>query len=138
VQLEHQLFYKMVPYDASARVPLLFASPALSSFASASSGPLGGGRISHSKARVVHAPVTLLDIFPTLLSMAAGSAAVPAFADGYLAELMHVMVVISLNLHSAGMTFRHSCVERARMPRGRRSWLSRTTTRTSPCRGLPS
>ena len=55
----------MVQYDASARVPLIFASPALA--------PLG--------ARVVAQPATLIDIFPTLLRMA--GAPVPAFADGF-------------------------------------------------------
>jgi arylsulfatase K len=65
MQLLHQLFYKMLPYDASARVPLVFASPALAG--------LG--------ARTVAQPAQLLDIFPTLLDMA--GAAVPSYADGY-------------------------------------------------------
>jgi len=65
MQLEHQLFYKMMAYDASARVPLVFASPILA--------PLG--------ARVVDQPVQLLDLFPTILRLA--GVAVPSFADGY-------------------------------------------------------
>jgi len=65
MQLEHQLFYKMLGYDASARVPLAFASPALAG--------LG--------AKVVAQPASLLDIFPTLLGLA--NASVPDFADGY-------------------------------------------------------
>ena len=65
MQLEKQLFYKMVQYDASSRVPLIFASPALA--------PLG--------ARTVTQPASLIDIFPTLLGLA--GAPVPDFADGY-------------------------------------------------------
>ena len=65
MQLERQMFYKMVPYDASARVPLIFASPALA--------PLG--------AKTVTQPATLIDIFPTLLGLA--GAPVPDFADGF-------------------------------------------------------
>ena len=68
MQLLRQLYYKMLPYDASARVPLVFASPALA--------PLG--------ARVVSQPAQLLDIFPTLLGMA--GVAVPAYADGFSLE----------------------------------------------------
>ena len=63
MQLEKQLFYKMVPYDASARVPLIFARPSLGS------------------ARVVTQPTQLLDIFPTLL--AAAGVPTPAWADGH-------------------------------------------------------
>jgi choline-sulfatase len=65
MQLLHQMFYKMVPYDASARIPIVFASPSLSGLGS----------------QVVHQPVTLIDIFPTVLSMA--QIPVPSFADGY-------------------------------------------------------
>ena len=54
MQLEHQMFYKMVPYDGSARVPLVIASPALAG--------LG--------AKTVAQPTQLLDIFPTLLGLA--------------------------------------------------------------------
>ena len=53
MQLEHQLHYKMVPYDASSRVPLIVASPAL----------VGGEH-------VVSQPTSLLDIFPTILRLA--------------------------------------------------------------------
>ena len=65
MQLEHQLFYKMLPYEGSAHVPLIFASPALA--------PLG--------AKVVTQPTQLLDVFPTLLSMA--GVPVPDYADGF-------------------------------------------------------
>ena len=65
MQLEHQMFYKMVPYDASSRVPLIFASPALA--------PLG--------AKTVAQPAQLLDIFPTLLTLA--GLPVPDYADGF-------------------------------------------------------
>lgn len=51
--------------DASSRVPLLFASPSLA--------PLG--------AKTVTQPAQLLDILPTLLSLA--GVPVPAYADGY-------------------------------------------------------
>jgi arylsulfatase A-like enzyme len=65
MQLEHQEFYKMVPFDGSTRVPLVFFSPALA--------PLG--------AKVVTQPAQLLDIFPTLLSLA--GVPVPDYADGF-------------------------------------------------------
>jgi len=65
MQMLHQMFYKMVPYDASTRVPLAFAAPSL-----------GGGA-----AAVVAQPVQLLDLFPTLLALA--GAPVPAGADGH-------------------------------------------------------
>jgi len=64
MQLEHQLFYKMVPYDASARVPLVFASPAL-----AVASPRlqrGSGSELGAAGRTVYSPVTLLDIVPML------------------------------------------------------------------------
>jgi arylsulfatase K len=65
MQFERQLYYKMLPYDASARVPLVFMSPSLA--------PLG--------AHTVAQPAQLLDIFPTLLGLA--GAPVPGYADGY-------------------------------------------------------
>ena len=65
MQLEHQSFYKMVAYDASSRVPLIFAAPFVNGGAPA----------------VVTQPTQLLDIFPTLLARA--GAPVPAYADGY-------------------------------------------------------
>ena len=68
LQLEHQLFYKMLAYDGSSRVPLVFASPALAG--------LG--------AKTVAQPAQLLDIFPTLLGLANGS--VPSYADGFSLE----------------------------------------------------
>ena len=63
MQQEHQLFYKMVPYDGSSRVPFIWANPSLGS------------------ARVVQQPVQLLDIFPTVLAAAGQS--IPAYADGH-------------------------------------------------------
>jgi len=65
MQLERQMFYKMVPYDGSSRVPLVIASPALAG--------LG--------AKTVTQPAQLLDIFPTLLGLA--NITVPDYADGY-------------------------------------------------------
>jgi arylsulfatase A-like enzyme len=65
MQLEHQMFYKMVAYDGSSRVPLVLASPALAG--------LG--------AKTVSQPAQLLDIFPTLLGMA--GIPVPEYADGF-------------------------------------------------------
>jgi arylsulfatase A-like enzyme len=65
MQLEHQMFYKMVPYDGSSRVPLIIASPALAG--------LG--------AKTVTQPTQLLDIFPTVLALA--GVRVPAYADGF-------------------------------------------------------
>ena len=65
MQLEHQMFYKMVPYDGSSRVPLVIASPALAG--------LG--------AKTVTQPTQLLDIFPTVLGLA--GVPVPAYADGF-------------------------------------------------------
>jgi choline-sulfatase len=63
MQQEHQLFYKMVPYDGSSRVPFIWAHPSLGS------------------ARVVQQPVELLDIFPTVL--AAANQPIPSYADGH-------------------------------------------------------
>jgi len=62
---EHQQFYKMVPYDASSRVPLVISSPMF------------------SFSRVVTQPSSLLDICPTILDLA-GIAAPPSLSlDGY-------------------------------------------------------
>ena len=55
----------MVAFDGSSRVPLVFASP----------------RFAALGAKTVAQPATLIDIFPTLLTMA--GAAVPSFADGF-------------------------------------------------------
>lgn len=65
MQLEHQMFYKMVPYDPSARVPLIFAHPSLGA------------------AAVVAQPTQLLDIFPTLLTLANPTQALPPYTDGH-------------------------------------------------------
>ena len=59
------MFYKMVSYDGSSRVPLVVASPALAG--------LG--------AKTVTQPTQLLDIFPTVLGLA--GVPVPAYADGF-------------------------------------------------------
>jgi len=63
MQLEHQMFYKMVPYDASARIPMMISSPSITG------------------SRVVSQPVTLIDVFPTVLTL--GRVPVPSYADGY-------------------------------------------------------
>jgi arylsulfatase A-like enzyme len=63
MQLEHQMFYKMVPYDASARIPMLIASPSI----------VGS--------RMITQPVTLIDVFPTILQL--GKVPIPSYADGY-------------------------------------------------------
>lgn len=65
MQLEHQMFYKMVPYDGSSRVPLIIASPALARLGE----------------KTVTQPTQLLDIFPTVLTMA--GVPVPQYADGF-------------------------------------------------------
>lgn len=72
MQMEHQMFYKMVAYEASAHVPLIFASP----------GIAAGG------ARVITQATQLLDIFPTVLRLA--GVQVPAYARGYdLSPFLH-------------------------------------------------
>ena len=58
------MFYKMVPYDASSRVPLVIASPTLTG------------------ARTIAQPVQLLDIFPTLAALAGVSPA-PPYLQGH-------------------------------------------------------
>ena len=64
MQLERQLFYKMLPYDASARIPLVVA-----------------GAVVAQPGRTVLQPVQLLDILPTVLE--AAGLAVPDYADGF-------------------------------------------------------
>jgi len=64
MQLEHQLFYKMVAYDASARVPLVVS-----------------GSLVRQPGTTIHQPTQLLDIFPTVLAL--GGVTVPSYADGY-------------------------------------------------------
>ena len=55
----------MMPYDASSRVPLVFANPSLGS------------------PRVVTQPTQLLDIFPTVLNLANPSSPLPPYVDGF-------------------------------------------------------
>jgi len=50
--LEHQQYYKMSPYEGSSRVPLIFSGPGI---------PEG---------EIISQPVSLIDIFPTLLELA--------------------------------------------------------------------
>ena len=64
MQLERQMFYKMVPYDASSRIPLVVAGAGIT-----------------QPGRTVTQPVQLLDILPTVLT--AAGAPVPAYADGF-------------------------------------------------------
>ena len=56
MQMEHQQFYKMVPYDASASVPMIIhdARPGRQN-------PKSGPEIEH--------PTQLIDIFPTILTL---------------------------------------------------------------------
>ncbi len=65
MQMAHQQFYKMSPYEGSARVPLLIAG----------AGPSNGA------VSVVDQPTQLLDIFPTLLTIA--GAPIPSYAAGF-------------------------------------------------------
>jgi choline-sulfatase len=58
------MFYKMVPYDASSRVPLVIAAPFLTG------------------QRSIAQPVQLLDIFPTLAALA-GVAPAPPYLQGH-------------------------------------------------------
>ena len=70
--MEHQQHYKMVPYEASARVPLLIAAPGLAPDA------------------WEDAPVSLVDLFPTFMDIAGvPQANRPAGLDGHsLAPLL--------------------------------------------------
>eukprot|EP01063_Lacrimia_lanifica_P000394 TRINITY_DN10199_c0_g1_i1.p2 TRINITY_DN10199_c0_g1~~TRINITY_DN10199_c0_g1_i1.p2 ORF type:complete len:567 (+),score=207.46 TRINITY_DN10199_c0_g1_i1:64-1764(+) len=71
MNMEHQQFYKMVQYDASARVPLIIAPPV----AAAASPP--------PPPRVVTNATSLVDMFPTILDFAGvPDAAWPAALDG--------------------------------------------------------
>jgi arylsulfatase K len=54
MQMEHRQFYKMVPYDASSRVPMVITD----------------GRKLRTNASVTHAVTQLIDIFPTVLTYA--------------------------------------------------------------------
>jgi len=61
--MEHQQHYKMVPYDPSARVPLVIGG-----------GPIQAARLASGagsgREKVVRAPTQLIDIFPTVLELA--------------------------------------------------------------------
>ncbi len=61
--MEHQQYYKMSPYEGSSRVPLLLCGPGL---------PRG---------TLIQQPVSLIDIFPTLLALA--EAPVATYLDGH-------------------------------------------------------
>jgi arylsulfatase A-like enzyme len=71
MQMEHQQFYKMVPYDASASVPMIIYD----------------GRPGHQTATPmtnVDLPTQLIDIFPTILELAqVEKSAWPAELDGF-------------------------------------------------------
>lgn len=54
MQMEHQQFYKMVPYDASARVPMVIVD----------------GRHPLNERYIVNKPTQLIDIYPTVLTFA--------------------------------------------------------------------
>ena len=54
MQLEHRQFYKMVPYDASARVPMVIFDP----------------RLRAEAPMIVEAPTQLVDLLPTILDFA--------------------------------------------------------------------
>merc|ERR550537_1377376 len=54
MQMEHRQFYKMVPYDASARVPMVIMD----------------GRKPRKTAMITNATTQLIDIFPTVLEYA--------------------------------------------------------------------
>eukprot|EP01050_Picozoa_sp_SAG11_P014342 SAG11_NODE_1756_length_4309_cov_2.250594_1_plen_709_part_00 len=58
MQMEHQQFYKMVPYDASASVPMIMydARP--------------GKQFPKGNPKQVYDPTQLIDIFPTILTLA--------------------------------------------------------------------
>ncbi len=74
--LEHQQYYKMSPHEGSSRVPLIFSGPGI---------PEG---------KVICQPISLIDIFPTLLELAGlpavtdldGHSLVPFFLDGQQEE----------------------------------------------------
>merc|ERR1719454_2647701 len=54
MQMEHRQFYKMVPYDASARVPMVIMD----------------GRKPRKTAMITNATTQLIDIYPTVLTYA--------------------------------------------------------------------
>lgn len=70
MDMEHQQFYKMVPYDASSRVPCVISGPGIS--------PM-----------TTNVPTQLLDLFPTMMDLAGipkpdyldGSSLVPLLTD---------------------------------------------------------
>eukprot|EP01047_Picozoa_sp_COSAG01_P015704 COSAG01_NODE_790_length_13572_cov_4.015587_8_plen_496_part_00 len=78
MQMEHQQFYKMVPYDASASVPMIIhdARP---------------GRQNPKLGPEIHHPTQLIDIFPTILTLVQVPEAKWPKLDGYsLTPLMAV------------------------------------------------
>jgi len=76
MQMEKQQHYKMVPYDASASVPMVIFD----------------GRPGHRlpSPRVIDTPTQLIDIFPTILELAAVPQHATPVHDGFsLLPLMH-------------------------------------------------
>ena len=75
MQMEKQQFYKMVPYDPSASVPMVI------------SDGRPGQRLDHPK--VVSEPTQLIDLMPTILDLAqVPSSAYPPKLDGF--SLLHM------------------------------------------------
>jgi len=65
MNMEHQQFYKMVPYDASSRVPIIISAPWLKQ-----------GQVSHN-------PTQLIDVFPTIMDITQTPASLrPDVLDG--------------------------------------------------------
>ena len=94
MQLEHQQFYKMTPYDASASVPMVVSVPLqhLRQF----------GEPRHAAgAQVVSAPTQLIDIMPTVLDLAQlHEAQRPQNLDG--TSLLPLMVAPAASLQALG------------------------------------
>jgi arylsulfatase A-like enzyme len=65
--MEHQQHYKMSPYDASSRVPLVIYAPGFTK----------------NVPRVVTTPTQLIDLYPTIMEMAGAGDAKPTVLDGF-------------------------------------------------------
>ena len=69
-QMEHQQHYKMVPYDASASVPMVIYD--------------GRSGINKRKNKIITEPTQLIDIFPTVMEYAGvDKSNIPSGLDGY-------------------------------------------------------